>query len=145
MNIISRSNILPITDSDIFSLRLQIFRLFNSQSKLMDSGKRQDGGIQLLLSAEQEAQQIITAARNYKIARLRQARENAEKEVADFRAEMELQFKKKVEQSSGDSGKNVMRLDRETDTNIKHLRSDASRASNDVVDMLLKRVITTKH
>lgn len=30
----------------------------------MDSGKRQDGGIQLLLSAEQEAQQIITAARN---------------------------------------------------------------------------------
>lgn len=111
----------------------------------MDSSKRQDRGIQLLLSAEQEAQQIITAARNYKIAKLRQAREKAEKEVAEFGAEMEAEFKKKVAQSSGDSGKNVMRLDCDTETNIKRLRSDASRASNDVVDMLLKRVITTKH
>nr|GFD07862.1 V-type proton ATPase subunit G 1-like [Tanacetum cinerariifolium] len=40
-------------------------------------------GIQLLLAAEQEAQQIVNAARNAKLARLKQAKEEAEKEVAE--------------------------------------------------------------
>ncbi|KAK4353468.1 hypothetical protein RND71_028986 [Anisodus tanguticus] len=49
-----------------------------------------------------------------KQARLRQAKEEAEKEIAEFRAYMKAEFQRKVEQTSGDSGANVKRLDQET-------------------------------
>ncbi|KAG1368140.1 hypothetical protein COCNU_14G006080 [Cocos nucifera] len=61
----------------------------------MDSSTRQ-GGIQQLLAAEQEAQHIVNASRNEKMARLKQAKEEAEKDVAEYRAHMEAQFQRKV-------------------------------------------------
>lgn len=97
----------------------------------MDSGSRGQNGIQLLLTAEQEAQQIGNAARNglysclttgltsrvkhtihvfhefqlfihsrflfaAKLVRLKQAKEEAEKEVAEFRAKMEADYQRKL-------------------------------------------------
>ncbi|KAH6760440.1 vacuolar ATP synthase G3, partial [Perilla frutescens var. frutescens] len=53
-------------------------------------------GIQLLLAAEQEAQHIVNAARTAKQARLKQAKEEAEKEIAEFRSQMEAEFQRKV-------------------------------------------------
>nr|XP_016509493.1 PREDICTED: V-type proton ATPase subunit G 1-like [Nicotiana tabacum] len=55
-------------------------------------------GIQLLLAAEQEAQHIVNNARTAKQARLKQAKEEAEKEIAEFRAYMEAEFQRKLEQ-----------------------------------------------
>ncbi|XXG89578.1 hypothetical protein AAC387_Pa12g1545 [Persea americana] len=110
----------------------------------MESTKAQ-GGIQRLLAAEQEAQHIVNAARNEKMARLKQAKEEADKEIAEFRAQMEAEFQKKVAETSGDSGANVKRLEQETDAKIHHLKSEAERISNDVVHMLLKHVTTVKH
>ncbi|KAL9268430.1 V-type proton ATPase subunit G-like protein [Drosera capensis] len=65
---------------------------------------RGQNGIQLLLAAEQEAQHIVNAARNgeddllspSKLARMKQAKEEAEKEVAEFRARMEAEFQRKL-------------------------------------------------
>ncbi|XP_010524313.1 PREDICTED: V-type proton ATPase subunit G1-like isoform X1 [Tarenaya hassleriana] len=110
----------------------------------MDSS-RGHGGIQHLLAAEQEAQHIVNAARNAKMARLKQAKEEAEKEIAEYRAQMEQEFQRKLTESSGDSGANVKRLEQETDDKIHHLKTEASRISNDVVDMLLKHVTTVKN
>ncbi|XP_068663279.1 V-type proton ATPase subunit G 1-like [Aristolochia californica] len=110
----------------------------------MDNNRGQ-GGIQLLLAAEQEAQHIVNAARNAKLARLKQAKEEAEKEAAEFRAFMEAEFQKKVAESSGDSGSNVKRLEQETEAKIGHLKSEAARISHDVVHMLLKHVTTVKN
>nr|GEV43031.1 V-type proton ATPase subunit G 1-like [Tanacetum cinerariifolium] len=107
----------------------------------MDSSRGQNG-IQLLLAAEQEAQQIVTAARNAKLARLKQAKEEAEREVAEFRAQMEAEFQRKLTESSGDSGANVKRLEKETDEKIQHLKTEADRISSDVVAMLLKHITT---
>ncbi|XP_042518137.1 V-type proton ATPase subunit G 1 [Macadamia integrifolia] len=106
---------------------------------------RGQGGIQLLLAAEQEAQHIVNAARNAKLARLKQAKEEAEKEIAEFRAQMEREFQRKVAESSGDSGANVKRLEVETEAKISHLKSEAARISPDVVHMLLKYVTTVKN
>ncbi|KAJ0764166.1 putative vacuolar (H+)-ATPase G subunit [Helianthus annuus] len=61
---------------------------------------RGHNGIQLLLTAEQEAQQIVNAARNAKLARLKQAKEEAEKEVAEFRAQMEADYQRKLTEVS---------------------------------------------
>ncbi|PWA61780.1 Vacuolar (H+)-ATPase G subunit [Artemisia annua] len=102
-------------------------------------------GIQLLLAAEQEAQQIVNAARNAKLARLKQAKEEAEKEVAEFRAQMEADFQRKLAETSGDSGANVKRLEKETEEKIQHLRTEADRISHDVVDMLLKLVTSVRY
>lgn len=48
-------------------------------------------------------------------------------------------------QSSGDSGANVKRLEQETDAKIVHLKTEATRISHDVVQMLLKHVMTMKN
>ncbi|CAL0316963.1 unnamed protein product [Lupinus luteus] len=103
------------------------------------------GGIQQLLAAEQEAQRIVNAARNEKLARLKQAKEEAEKEIAEYRAQLEREFQKKVSDSTGDSGANVKRLEQETDTKIAQLKIEAERISSDVVSMLLKYVTTVKN
>ncbi|BBG98782.1 vacuolar membrane ATPase 10 [Prunus dulcis] len=135
------------------------------------ASNRGQGGIQQLLTAEQEAQHIVNAARSAKMARLKQAKDEAEREIAETRSQVELQFQKKVaalsldfccgyncvnsgilppcfhmatKQSSGDSGANVKRLEHETEHKINHLSSEASRISSDVVQMLLKQVTTVK-
>ncbi|KAL5700559.1 hypothetical protein ACHQM5_025986 [Ranunculus cassubicifolius] len=110
----------------------------------MDSSRGQ-GGIQLLLAAEQEAQQIVNAARNAKMARLKQAKEEAEKEILNYRTQVEAEFQKKVVATSGDSGANVKRLEGETQEKIHHLNSEAERISHDIVDMLLRHVTTVKN
>ncbi|XP_034704211.1 V-type proton ATPase subunit G-like, partial [Vitis riparia] len=61
----------------------------------MESNRGQNG-IQQLLAVEQEAQHIVNAARNAKMARLKQAKEEAEKEIAEFRVRMEKEFQRKV-------------------------------------------------
>ena len=50
-----------------------------------------------------------------------------------------------IKQSSGDSGANVKRLEKETDAKIHHLKNEAARISDDVVQMLLKHVTTVKN
>ncbi|KAK6228186.1 hypothetical protein SCA6_000526 [Theobroma cacao] len=106
---------------------------------------RGQNGIQQLLAAEQEAQHIVNIARNAKMARLKQAKEEAEKEITEFRAQVEYEFQKKVAESSGDSGANVKRLELETDAKINHLKNEAARISHDVVQMLLKHVTTVRN
>ncbi|KAG1347074.1 hypothetical protein COCNU_06G009030 [Cocos nucifera] len=80
-----------------------------------------------------------------KMARLKQAKEEAEKEIAQYRAQMEAEFQRKVAESSGDSGANVKRLEQETGMKIQHLQSQAASISDDVVHMLLKHVTTVKN
>ena len=98
-----------------------------------------------MLAAEQEAQHIVNAARTAKMARLKQAKEEAEKEIAEYKAKIEQDFQRKLEETSGDSGANVKRLEQETDAKIEQLKNEASRISEDVVAMLLKHVTTVKN
>ncbi|KAF6167884.1 hypothetical protein GIB67_027662 [Kingdonia uniflora] len=106
---------------------------------------RGQNGIQLLLAAEQEAQHIVNAARNEKLARLKQAKEEADKEIAEYRAQVEAQFQRKLAESSGDSGANVKRLEKETEEKINHLKSESERISHGVIHLLLKHVTTVKN
>eukprot|EP00261_Vitis_vinifera_P017180 XP_010646750.1 PREDICTED: V-type proton ATPase subunit G 1 [Vitis vinifera] len=109
----------------------------------MDSMKGQ-GGIQMLLTAEQEARQIISNAKNLKLTRLKQAKEEAEREVKLYHSNMEAAHQKKISETSGSSGSNVKRLDEETAMKIQSLKESASRVSSDVVATLIKHVTTVK-
>ncbi|MED6147228.1 hypothetical protein PIB30_042182 [Stylosanthes scabra] len=62
----------------------------------MASSSRGQSGIQQLLAAEQEAKQIVDAAKNEKLARLKYAKDEVEKEIAEHRAQLEYEFQKKV-------------------------------------------------
>ncbi|KAJ0959097.1 putative vacuolar (H+)-ATPase G subunit [Helianthus annuus] len=55
---------------------------------------------------------------------------------------MEADYQRKLTETSGDSGANVKRLEKETDAKIQHLKTEAERISGDVVGMLLKHVTT---
>ncbi|KAI3864215.1 hypothetical protein MKW92_044203 [Papaver armeniacum] len=89
----------------------------------MDGFKGQ-GGVQMLLSAEQEAQQIVASARN----------QEADREIAQSQG-----------QTSGNSGMNVKRLEEETVEKIKSLKDMSSKVSKDVVAMLMRQVTTVKN
>ncbi|KAG6551434.1 hypothetical protein Mapa_007080 [Marchantia paleacea] len=102
------------------------------------------GGIQMLLAAEQDAQRIVANARSGKTQRLRQAKEEAEREIAAFRAQRDAEFKKKQELSSGSVDSNVKRLEEETDAKIERLKEEASSKSHEVTSFLLKFVTTVK-
>ncbi|MCL7024936.1 hypothetical protein MKW94_014228 [Papaver nudicaule] len=110
----------------------------------MDSFKGQ-GGVQMLLSAEQEAQQIVASARNLKNSRLKQAREEADREIAQYRASLEAEYQKSVSETSGNSGMNVKRLEEETVEKIKSLKDMSSKVSKDVVAMLMRQVTNVKN
>ncbi|XP_022997598.1 V-type proton ATPase subunit G3-like [Cucurbita maxima] len=103
---------------------------------------RGQGGIQMLLSAEQDAQQVISTARNMKMARLKQAKDEAEREVAQYRAHMEAQYQNKLSQTN--SGSYMQRLEDETKVKIQTLKESSERVSKDVVHMLLQHVASPR-
>ncbi|XP_039065612.1 V-type proton ATPase subunit G1-like [Hibiscus syriacus] len=109
----------------------------------MDSFKGQ-GGIQMLLTAEQDAQHVVTSARNMKMARLKQAKEEAEKEVALYRSQMETEYQNKISESTGSSGNTVKKLEEETDRKIKALTKSTTMVSKEVVDMLIEHITSVK-
>ncbi|KAI4387943.1 hypothetical protein MLD38_000326 [Melastoma candidum] len=109
----------------------------------MESMKAQ-GGIQLLLNAEQEAQSIISDAKNLKMARLKQAKEEAAREVESYRSQLEAEYQRNISESSGSSGLNVKRLEEETEAKINNLKESSSAVSKDITNMLIKHVTTVK-
>ncbi|KAK1322924.1 V-type proton ATPase subunit G [Acorus calamus] len=104
---------------------------------------RGQGGIQMQLSPEQEAQQIVASARNMKVARLKQAKDESEQEAAVYRAHLEQEYQAKVSQNTGSSGWNVKRLDIDTEIKIQHLKDMNASISSGVVRMLLNHVTTS--
>ncbi|TXG53422.1 hypothetical protein EZV62_022591 [Acer yangbiense] len=108
----------------------------------MDSSLRSQGGIQMLITAEQEAQQMITDARNLTMARLKQAKDEAEKEVARYRYHLEAEYQKKMSETSGSSDSTAKLLEEETEAKIRNMKGTASKVSKEVVDLLIKHVTT---
>ncbi|KAL8524306.1 hypothetical protein ACS0TY_014036 [Phlomoides rotata] len=111
--------------------------------KRMDPS-RGHGSIQMLLTAENEAQQIVTAAKNLKMSRLKQAKEEAEREVMNYRSQMEAEYQNSITESSGSSDSTVKRLESETETKIQSLKERASRVSPGVVKMLINHITNVR-
>ncbi|RZB93641.1 V-type proton ATPase subunit G [Glycine soja] len=109
----------------------------------MDPFKGQ-GGIQMLLIAEQEAQHIVSNARNCKTPFFFIAKDEAEREATEYRSHIEEEYQKSISENTGSSGSNVKRLEEETNAKIKNLKKSTSKVSSEVVDMLLKYVTNIK-
>mmetsp|Transcript_46460 Transcript_46460/g.88707 ORF Transcript_46460/g.88707 Transcript_46460/m.88707 type:complete len:112 (-) Transcript_46460:355-690(-) len=99
-------------------------------------------GIQALLAAEQEAQAIVTAARAEKATKLKQAREEAEREITAYKADLEEKYQGRLSEQSGSSGANVERLSTETNQQIQAVKQQAAANSKAVLSTLLSMVTT---
>ncbi|CAN7109847.1 V-type proton ATPase subunit G3 [Brassica rapa] len=106
----------------------------------MDSLRGQ-GGIQMLLNAEQEAGRIVSAARTAKLARMKQAKDEAEKEMEEYRSRLEEEYQ--TQNSGTEQEAAAKRLEEETDGRIQNLKESSSKVSKEIVKMLIKYVTTT--
>ncbi|XP_004308793.1 PREDICTED: V-type proton ATPase subunit G-like [Fragaria vesca subsp. vesca] len=76
-------------------------------------------------------------------AKLKQAKEEAEKDNSDLFAQMEVEFQRKLAEGGGHSGPNLKKIEQETKAKIHHLKNNAARISNDIVQMLLEYTTMT--
>ncbi|EFJ46198.1 hypothetical protein VOLCADRAFT_121088 [Volvox carteri f. nagariensis] len=105
-------------------------------------------GIQRLLAAEAEAQRIVGEARKAKGDRLRQAKAEAEKEIAAYRAEREGAYQKKIAEASGpapsgSSGSQAtfQRLQSETNLAIQKIQADVKAKKGETASDSRYRVV----
>lgn len=107
-------------------------------------GRQQSNGsgeeIQLLLRAEQEAAEIVSQARKDKVAKLKMAREEAEVEVAQYRASLESQFKQFCDEKKGNKGSYVEELKQKTKIDVSEVENQVRDKKADVIDILLNAV-----
>eukprot|EP01026_Neomeris_dumetosa_P017190 TRINITY_DN16576_c0_g1_i1.p3 TRINITY_DN16576_c0_g1~~TRINITY_DN16576_c0_g1_i1.p3 ORF type:complete len:112 (-),score=31.20 TRINITY_DN16576_c0_g1_i1:244-579(-) len=101
-------------------------------------------GIQKLLNAEADAQKVVEAARKGKADRLRQAKEEAEKELTAFRAECEAAYQKKSAEGVAGNDKTFASLQQDANMAVSKISQEVSQKKSKVVDMLMKMVGTVK-
>ncbi|KAL2265056.1 hypothetical protein VTJ83DRAFT_7566 [Remersonia thermophila] len=97
-------------------------------------------GIQTLLDAEREASKIVQRAREYRTKRVREARDEAKKEIEAYRAAKEAEYRAfEAEHTKGNKQAEEEAF-READAEIKTIREAGSKAQDKVIEDLLKAV-----
>ncbi|KAF3515778.1 hypothetical protein DY000_02059351, partial [Brassica cretica] len=127
----------------------------------MDSLRGQ-GGIQMLLTAEQEAGRIVSTLKFLKLktlelkkknifekmnvlcflaklARMKQAKDEAEKEMEEYRSRLKEEYQTQISGTEQEAA--AKRLEEETDGRIQNLKESSSKVSKEIVKMLIKYVI----
>jgi len=97
-------------------------------------------GIQQLLQAEQRAQEIIAKARKEKTTLLKQAKDDADREVAQLRAVKEAQFQDYIKKHAGTTDEYTKQLEVETSRQINDIGLLANAHVNEVIQLLLNSV-----
>jgi len=101
-------------------------------------------GIQRLLAAEQEAQAIVAKARQAKAERLKEAKEEAERDVAAYKKEREEEFSKKIADDSSSNKENASRMHAESEKAVEAIQKSIASKKEEVLKMLLSQVETVE-
>ncbi|KAJ0963240.1 hypothetical protein J5N97_028362 [Dioscorea zingiberensis] len=78
------------------------------------------------------------------MAKLKQAKEEAERDSAAYRSSLEEEYQRKISKNTGSSGSNVKRLDEETELKIKSLKDATKQIHSEVIGMLIKQITTVR-
>jgi len=97
-------------------------------------------GIQQLLQAEQRAQEIIAKARKEKTTLLKAAKDEADKEVAAFRASKDGEFQDYIRKHAGTTDEYTKQLEEETQRQINDIAQLSNSHVPEVIQLLLKAV-----
>ncbi|KAI0470637.1 vacuolar ATPase [Xylariaceae sp. FL0804] len=101
-------------------------------------------GIQTLLDAEREASKIVQKAREFRTKRVREARDEAKKEIDAYRKTKEDEFKNFESQHSQGNKQAEDEANKEADAKIEEIKAAGSKGQDQVVDSLLKAVFDVK-
>merc|ERR1712070_691243 len=112
------------------------------QGRTMEGG---DGhGIKELLAAEKDAAKIVAEAKQKRMEKMKKAKEDAQREIAEYKSAREAEFNAyKAQHSSGGSASSEA-LASQTQAAISDLEREAGKNRAQVVDMLVGFVTTVK-
>merc|ERR1712137_686699 len=102
----------------------------------------QNQGIIRLLEAESQAAGLVAQAKKDKHEKLRKAKEEAEKEIADYKAQMESDFKRFSDEKAKSSGSTSTNVDKETAMALNKIQSDIAKNKHLVAEFLVSAVKT---
>ncbi|KAI1475485.1 hypothetical protein K445DRAFT_318367 [Daldinia sp. EC12] len=101
-------------------------------------------GIQTLLDAEREASKIVQKAREFRTKRVREARDEAKKEVEAYRRAKDEEFKKFEAEHTQGNKQAEDEANREAEAKIKEIQAAGQKSQAKVVEDLLKAVFDVK-
>ncbi len=99
-------------------------------------------GIQKLMQAEHEAAQIVAAARDDKVSRLRLAKEEAEAEIAAYKQAREAQFQVFAKERMGDTGAHSKASQESVTTELAEIAQKVKANKETMINMLIQSVTT---
>ncbi|KAF8734733.1 hypothetical protein AX14_003030 [Amanita brunnescens Koide BX004] len=102
---------------------------------------QQSQGIQTLLEAEKEAAKVVQQARQYRVQKLKDARAEAEREIAEYKQSKEAEFKAFESTRAGVTSTVQATIDKETEVKLQAITDSHNRSKDAVVQNLLDRVI----
>jgi V-type H+-transporting ATPase subunit G len=97
-------------------------------------------GIKQLLEAEQKAQEIVNKARKDRVALLKQAKEEAEKEVAEYKAKRTIEYEAYAKKHLSGTENYTKQLSIQSEEQIRKQEADLKSNSEEVINILLKFV-----
>ncbi|KAF4882421.1 V-type proton ATPase subunit G [Colletotrichum fructicola] len=114
-------------------------------SVLMYSQSAQNSaGIQTLLDAEREASKIVQKAREFRTKRVKEARDEAKKEIEAYRNSKEDEFKKFESEHTQGNKQAEDEANKEAEGKIKEIKDAGKKSQDKVVADLLKAVFEVK-
>ncbi|KAG6168604.1 hypothetical protein E4U11_005483 [Claviceps purpurea] len=125
----------PITKKPLFFRKAHVLPAMSAQNS---------AGIQTLLDAEREASKIVQKAREFRTKRVREARDEAKQEIADYKAKKEDEFQKFGAEHSKGNEQAEAEASKEADKHIKTIKEAGSKGQASVVKNLLSAVFDVK-
>ncbi|KAI1421174.1 vacuolar ATPase [Xylaria sp. FL1777] len=101
-------------------------------------------GIQTLLDAEREASKIVQKARELRTKRVREARDEAKKEIDAYRKAKEEEFRKFEAEHTKGNKQAEDEANKEADEKIKEIQASGKKNQTVVVTDLLKGVLDVR-
>ncbi|KAM3426050.1 hypothetical protein MY1884_009057 [Beauveria asiatica] len=89
-------------------------------------------GIQTLLDAEREASKIVQKSREFRTKRVKEARDDAKKEISDYKAAKEDEYRKFESEHSKGNKQAEDEANKEADKQIKQI-TEVGRSKQDAV------------
>ncbi|OCB86382.1 Cl-channel protein [Sanghuangporus baumii] len=101
-------------------------------------------GIQTLFDAEKDAKRVVEEARKYRAQRLKDARTEADKEIEEYKAMKEEEFKAFEASRQGTTQNSQSAIDKETDEKLEEITKSYEKNKDAVVKKLIDRVTVVK-
>jgi V-type H+-transporting ATPase subunit G len=108
------------------------------------SGQSSQQLIQKLLKAEEEAEALISKARENRVRKLREAKQAADDEIALFRRKEEERFQAEQTSQSGGASGDASNLEDQTLAGLKQVEQDFMTNKDKICEYMVQKILSVK-